>query len=182
MVASSTSPSYCPHFTDEPFFVLLENDKNMFSRCCSSRLCYWLTCFTYTSPSGVYFEPEMSNWPREMLSPSTLSMMNICMETWHIRSALYSEFSDSWMIKYICACVNVTPMNLNPPWLHTSGWWWACQSCRSRWLRCNPGSPPRAGFWRWRSSLPYGVFPEPGRWWWRREGLTDTWMKRRAKC
>lgn len=37
---------------------------------------HWFA-LTYTSPSGVYFEPEMSNWARETLSPSTLSMMNI---------------------------------------------------------------------------------------------------------
>ena len=67
MVASSTSPSYCPHFTDPPFFVLVDMiDKNMNGFWCFC-VCVWsynltLEFFdTYTSPSGVYFEPEMSN-------------------------------------------------------------------------------------------------------------------------
>lgn len=85
MVASSTSPSNCPHFTDMPFLVLLENDRQKLVSP-DVVLQDWHEFFTisdtYTSPSGVYFEPEMSNWPRETLSPSTFSMTNICMETW----------------------------------------------------------------------------------------------------
>lgn len=63
---------------------------------------------TYTSPSGVYFEPEMSNWPRETWSPSTLSMMNICVEACLcIRSALIFShrlrmyLCDLWVWTYL---------------------------------------------------------------------------------
>jgi len=71
---------------------------------------------------------------------------------------------------------------MNPPWSHTSGWWWEYQSCRSRWQRYSPGSPQRAGFWRWRSSWPYDVFPMPSMWWWQRAGLWRTKWQNLSEC
>lgn len=155
MVASSTSPSYCPHLTDMLCFVLEENDTGSFCTWMffwSTITKIWFHC-TYTSPSGVYFDPEMSNWERETLSPSTLSMMNI----W-------------WTKKYQDLLANVLLLMSGGIWtfrIHVSIFsvsylWWRTYLSYTHLIGGEGSGLVRADNWSAAQSLHRGQTPDNG--------------------